>query len=230
MSRRCIPYTPNRKPLDDLTIAIVTTAGVHLKDQEPFNTEGDYTYRLIPADASSSDLMVTHTFYDHSEADKDINVIFPIDILRELAAEGIIGGVGDKHIGTMGASMNLRRFYEELVPAVADQIERSRADAVLVTGGCPHLCHRTAVAIAREIEMRGLPTVHVSVAPDSSMEAGPPRILYPDGFAIGSAFGRPHMRELQRKVVLDALQLLVTPMEPGNLITKEYPEYAAATA
>ncbi len=73
--------------------------------------------------------------------------------------------------------------------------------------------------------MRGLHTVLVSVAPDSSMEAGPPRIMYPDGFAIGNPTGRPGMRNLQRKVVQDAFELLVTPMEPGHLVTRQYPEY-----
>lgn len=230
MSRRCIPYTPNRKPLDQLTIALITTAGVHRKDQEPFDLDGDYNYRLIAPDAQPADLMVTHKFYDHTDADKDVNVIFPLEVLRDLAGEGVIGGLADKNFGTMGASMNLRKFYEELVPALADQVERSKADAALITGGCPHLCHRTAVAIAREIEMRGLPTVHVSVAPEASLEGGPPRILYPSGFAIGNAFGRPGQRELQRKVVLDALQLLTTPMEPGNLVTREYPEYVGVRA
>jgi D-proline reductase (dithiol) PrdB len=63
LSRKSIPYTPNPKLLEEMTVAIVSTAGVHLKDQEPFNTDqtvGDTTYRVIPKDASADQFTVTH--------------------------------------------------------------------------------------------------------------------------------------------------------------------------
>src|SRR6185437_5594588 len=150
MSRRCIPYTPRRLALHESTFALVTTAGVHLRDQSPFPLDGDNSWREIPGDVESRQLMVTHEHYDHRHADEDVNCVFPIDRLRELAAEGVIGGVGDKHLGFMGYSQLVRDLYERAAPAMAKIIERSRADAVLLTAGCP-LCHRTVVAIQREI-------------------------------------------------------------------------------
>lgn len=139
MSRKAIPYTPNEKPLSELTIMLVSTAGVHLKDQEPFATEGDETYRVIPGDAPSDAFTVTHgapvEHYDPSDARRDVNCMFPIDRLRELAVSGWIGGASDKHITLMGYSMRLRRFTEETAPAVAKGVERSKADAVLLTAG-----------------------------------------------------------------------------------------------
>ena len=135
MSRRCIPYTPRRRELRETTFALVSTAGVHLRSQEPYNLAGDNTWRLIPGEVQSGDLMVTHGHYDHRHADQDINCVFPIDRLRELAAEGIIGGVGDKHLGFMGYTQHLRDLYERAAPEMAKQIERSRADAVLLTAG-----------------------------------------------------------------------------------------------
>ncbi|HZC07098.1 MAG TPA: glycine/sarcosine/betaine reductase selenoprotein B family protein [Ktedonobacterales bacterium] len=135
MSRRCIPYTPRRSELRETTFALVTTAGVHLRDQEPYDLAGDNSWRLIPGDVSSAQLMVTHEHYDHRHADQDINCVFPIDRLRELAAEGVIGGVGDKHLGFMGYSQKLRDLYERAAPDMAKIIERSRADAVLLTAG-----------------------------------------------------------------------------------------------
>lgn len=135
MSRRCIPYTPRRRELRETTFALVSTAGVHLRDQEPFNLEGDNTWRLIPGDVRADQLMVTHGHYDHRHADQDINCVFPIDRLRELAAEGIIGGVGDKHVGFMGYTQHLRDLYERAAPDMAKIVERSRADAVLLTAG-----------------------------------------------------------------------------------------------
>ncbi len=135
MSRRCIPYTPRRRELRETTFALVSTAGVHLRDQEPYNLEGDNSWRLIPGDVRADQLMVTHEHYDHRHADQDINCVFPIDRLRELAAEGIISGVGDKHLGFMGYTQHLRDLYERVAPEMAKLIERSRADAVLLTAG-----------------------------------------------------------------------------------------------
>ncbi len=137
--RKCVPFTPLDKELSQLTVALVTAAGVHRKDQEPFNIAdelGDLTFRQISGDAVTSDLMVTHHHYDHSDADQDINVVFPLDILRELHAEGFIGGVAREHVGYMGYTMQLRRMYEETAPAIAEFIDKkSKADVIVLTGG-----------------------------------------------------------------------------------------------
>jgi D-proline reductase (dithiol) PrdB len=135
MSRRCIPYTPRSMELAQTTFALVTTAGVHLRSQEPYDLEGDNSWREIPGDVMSADLMVTHGHYNHTHADQDINCVFPIDRLRELAAEGIIGGVAKRHLGFMGYSHRLKDLYERAAPEMAKVIERSNADAVLLTAG-----------------------------------------------------------------------------------------------
>lgn len=135
MSRRCIPYTPRTRELRESVFALVTTAGVHLRAQEPFDLAGDNTWREIPGDVHASDLMVTHGHYDHRHADQDINCVFPIDRLRELAHAGVIGGVAERHLGFMGYTQALRDLYERAAPEMARRIERSNADAVLLTAG-----------------------------------------------------------------------------------------------
>ncbi|HEX8142951.1 MAG TPA: glycine/sarcosine/betaine reductase selenoprotein B family protein [Pyrinomonadaceae bacterium] len=134
-----MPFTPFDRELAKSTIAIVTAGGVHLRDQEPFNIAdelGDLSYRVIPPDVEASRLMVTHHHYDHTDADEDINVVFPIDVLRELEAEGLIGGIAKKHIGYMGYTMQLKAMYEGTAPQIANEIDKgSRADAVILTGG-----------------------------------------------------------------------------------------------
>jgi D-proline reductase (dithiol) PrdB len=139
LSRKCVPFTPFDGRLEKSTVAIVTAGGVHLRDQEPFNIAdelGDLGYRVIPANVDSSQLMVTHHHYDHRDADRDINVVFPIDVLRDLEAEGFINGVAKKHIGYMGYTMQLKAMYEGTAPEIANEIDRgSRADLVLLTGG-----------------------------------------------------------------------------------------------
>jgi glycine/betaine/sarcosine/D-proline reductase family selenoprotein B len=168
--------------------------------------------------------MVTHGHYDHRHADSDINCVFPIDRLRELAAEGVIAGVGDKHLGFMGYTQLLRDLYERGAPEMAKVIERSRADAVLLTAGCP-LCHRTVVAIQREIEMLGLPTILITLVAKASREMGPPRAIAPVGFTLGDCLGPPHQPALQRRVLLDALRRWEAREEPGNIWEVTYPDY-----
>jgi D-proline reductase (dithiol) PrdB len=139
LARKCVPFTPFDGDLKRASIALVTAAGVHLREQEAFNIAdelGDLTYRVIADDVDSSQLMVTHHHYDHTDADRDINVVFPIDVLRDLAAEGFISGLARKHIGYMGYTMQLKAMYEGTAPQIANEIDRGgRADAVVLTGG-----------------------------------------------------------------------------------------------
>ena len=142
MSRKAIPYTPNPKSLNDLTIMIVSTAGVHLQDQEPFSTDtaqGDTTFRIIPGDVKASELTVTHAapkeHYNTDAPKEDINCVFPIDRLRELAEKGIIQGLAEKHMTMMGYTMRLKQMNEVTIPAVVKEVVRSKADAVLLTAG-----------------------------------------------------------------------------------------------
>ena len=139
LSRKCVPFTPFDRELSKANIAIVSAGGVHLREQERFNTSdelGDLTYRVIPDDVDSSELMVSHHHYDHTDADADINVVFPVDVLRDLVSEGFVGGSAKKHVGYMGYTMQLKAMYEGTAPQIANEIDRgSRADAVLLTGG-----------------------------------------------------------------------------------------------
>ena len=139
LARKCVPFTPFDGDLKRARIALVTAAGVHLHEQEPFNIAdelGDLTYRVLPEDVDPAQLMVTHHHYDHTDADADINVVFPIDALRELESEGFIGGSARKHVGYMGYTMQLKAMYEGTAPQIANEIDRGgRADAVVLTGG-----------------------------------------------------------------------------------------------
>lgn len=65
----------------------------------------------------------------------------------------------------------------------------------------------------------------ITVSPDASRQMRPPRALYPRGFKIGNALGRPGLRELQKQVLRDAIQLLKESPRPGEIIERDYPEY-----
>jgi D-proline reductase (dithiol) PrdB len=135
---REIPWAPIRKPVAESMIALVTTAGVHLKSQEPFDMEdqhGDPSFRDIPADTPRADLMITHKYYDHSLADRDINVVLPLDRMRELAAERRIGGIAPRAYGFMGHidGPHVTTLIERTAPEVARRLKTDGVDAAVLT-------------------------------------------------------------------------------------------------
>lgn len=135
---RDIPWTPLRTSVAESVIALVTTAGVHLKSQEPFEMEdpdGDPSFRQIPADAPRADLTITHKYYDHSAADRDLNVVLPLDRMPELLAEQRIGGIAPFAYGFMGHiyGPHLKTLMGRTAPEVARRLKEDRADAVILT-------------------------------------------------------------------------------------------------
>ncbi|MBI4251053.1 MAG: hypothetical protein HY618_01205 [Candidatus Tectomicrobia bacterium] len=132
------PWAALAKPLAGCRLALVTTGGVHLKSQAPFDMaekDGDPTFREIPSGAPRGELVITHDYYDHRDADRDINVVFPLDRLAELAAGGRIQGPAPLHLGFMGHVDGplAGRLVRETAPAAARRLAETGADAVLLT-------------------------------------------------------------------------------------------------
>lgn len=128
-------WTPVTKKLNKMKIAIASAAGIHHKKDERFNLAGDFTYRIVKDSYKSSDLMVSHGGYDNSDVNKDVNCMFPIDRLHELAKDGVIGGVCDTHIGFMGGGGNQEKFKNETGPKIAEILRDRGADGVILTAG-----------------------------------------------------------------------------------------------
>ena len=134
LSRYCVPFTPFAGRLEDASICIVSTAGIRTRDDKPFDTEGDTTWRVIPAEAEAKDLRYDDSHYDHGCVDRDMNCVFPIDRVRELAAEGRVGGLTARHF-SLGYSQALRELRATTIPTLVREIDRERPGAVLLTGG-----------------------------------------------------------------------------------------------
>ena len=128
-------FTPCTKPLKEMTIALATAAGVHRKDDKRFNLAGDFTWRKISDDTPEDMLMVSHGGYDNSDVNKDINCMFPITRLKELAAEGFIKACAPYHAGFMGGGGNIEKFTNETGPQVAEMLKEEGVDACLLTAG-----------------------------------------------------------------------------------------------
>lgn len=135
-----IPWTPFKKELSQCKVALVTTAGVHLTGQPAFDMvdeEGDYSFREVPSDVKIDDIMITHKYYDHSDADRDINIVFPIERLMELSDLGEIKSVASRHFGVMGhiVGSKLRQLIEKTAPHIASSLKEDGVDIALLTPG-----------------------------------------------------------------------------------------------
>ena len=131
-------WTPLRKPLSQCAVALVSTGGVHLDTQQPFDVyaeTGDWSARPIPGDVDSRHLIVTHTHYATQDALADVNVMFPIDRLRELVGDGVVGEVASLHFAFMGFIPNPRHLVAATAPAAAAALKARGVDAVVLTAG-----------------------------------------------------------------------------------------------
>jgi hypothetical protein len=78
------------------------------------------------------------------------------------------------------------------------------------------------VTVQRAIEMLGIPTVVITVEPEETAQARPPRALCPRGFTVGHSLGRPNDVALQKRILTDAFGLIVAEPRPGEVVEKDY--------
>jgi D-proline reductase (dithiol) PrdB len=123
-----VPLAPLRVPLPEARLTFVSTSGVQPRGTLPFDVVhpvGDYTFRRVPSDSDPAGLEIHQLKYPTDGAHRDLNVIFPIDRLRELAAEGVIGSLTASLFSFIGYNMDPdlleRTLAEELAEAVADE-------------------------------------------------------------------------------------------------------------
>jgi D-proline reductase (dithiol) PrdB len=128
------PFVRPGRALGSSRLAIVTTAGLHLRADRPF-TPGDQSYRVIPSGAPTVDIVQSHTSigFDRVPTMRDVNISFPIDRLRELCARGELGGLGTSFYSFMGAQREVARIEAETGPEVARRLAAEGVDLALVT-------------------------------------------------------------------------------------------------
>ncbi|MDE2765610.1 MAG: glycine/sarcosine/betaine reductase selenoprotein B family protein [Chloroflexota bacterium] len=131
------PSAPLRKPLSQATLAVVTTAGLHLRDDAPFRhgAPPDHTYRVIPSDTPPAEIVQSHTSigFDRTGVYRDLNVTLPLERVRELVAVGEVGALAPRVYSFLGAQRDPRRTADESAPEVARRLLDDGVDAVLLT-------------------------------------------------------------------------------------------------
>lgn len=108
-----IPWAPFKKPLAECNLAMVSTGGFYLEGDEPFDVDsarGDAGFRTIPSNSAGEKIKVAHTHYSHARVNEDLNVLFPIDRLRELAESKVIGKLS-RNFYSFGFGGNLTREF-----------------------------------------------------------------------------------------------------------------------
>jgi D-proline reductase (dithiol) PrdB len=129
------PLTRPRKPLGRCRVAMLTSGGVSRRDSTPFDPQARNDLRLdgIDRDTPAGFFAIHDDYYDHRDADRDINCIFPIDRLRELAAERVIGEVAARHYsGFMGRIYVRTAVVKEAAPALARRLLDDAVDAFVL--------------------------------------------------------------------------------------------------
>ena len=127
-----VPCAPLRKPLNESRVAIVTTAGLHLPSQPPFDNDvrgGDTSYRVIPNDADVSTLLEAHRSetFDHAAVQADPNLAFPLDRLREMGLPP-----APRHLSFMGSITAPGRLIAESAPEAAQLLVDDAVDVALL--------------------------------------------------------------------------------------------------
>ena len=129
------PFQPFTKDLASAKGALITTGGVFLKGEPPFQDNyglGDPSYREIPSDVETKKLVHYHEHYDHTNASKDINCIFPIERMRQLAKEGTIGPLAETFYSFMGFVPIAHPLLTRTAPQVARKLKKELVDYVLI--------------------------------------------------------------------------------------------------
>lgn len=136
-----IPWTPLKKALRDTTFSVLTSAGISMKSDPPFDMErekreptwGDPTHREISREATAADIEVNHLHIKTDYIKEDINVVLPLTRFAEFEAEGIIGKLAPTNYSYYGFQLNPNVLLEETMPRVIAKMHEEGVDAVLLT-------------------------------------------------------------------------------------------------
>ena len=130
-----VPLAKSEKPVAHSKLCFVSTSGVQPKNSLPFDTVhpvGDYSFRNVPSDSKTTGLEIHQLKYPTFGAEKDLNVIYPIERLQELAANGEIGGLTSNFFSFIGYNMDAERLEQTLAEDIAEAVDDEGADIVLL--------------------------------------------------------------------------------------------------
>lgn len=211
------PFTPARRALPMLNLALISSAGAYIDGTDSFDTtsrDGDPTFREIPIEVEAEDLLYAARGYDATAVQEDRNVQIPVDRLLEYENNAVIGRLNHVWWSLMGWIPNARLVAEETAPKIAERVVRYEVQAALLIPAS-RLCHQTLGIVARAIEMTGIPTIMLSVDKYVTYKARAPRVAYYDG-EFGSVAGKPNWKQHQLRILDESLRWIETLDQPTS--------------
>jgi D-proline reductase (dithiol) PrdB len=135
-----VPWTPVASPLSECTVALVSSAGIALQSDQPFDPEierrdpwfADPSYRVLPRTARTGDVQVGHLHINPAFAQQDLNSVLPVERLDELAELGEIGAAAPSHYSYIGYTLRPERLLRESVPRMVQQLREEHVDVVVL--------------------------------------------------------------------------------------------------
>ena len=210
------PFTPARRALPLMNLALISSAGAYIDGTEPFdtgNSDGDMTIREIPTEIHPRDLQFAARGYDDQFVRADLNAQLPLTRLLELEENRVIGQLNSVFWSFCGFIPDAAVFVDNALPKLIERLEYYDVQGALLIPAS-YLCHQSVGLTARAIEQAGIPTVTLSVDQNAIERVRPPRAGYYKG-QFGCVAGQPNFPEHQRRVVEEALRWLEPMGEPG---------------
>ena len=216
VENKLAPFTPARRALPMLNLALISSAGAYIDGTDPFDTrsaDGDMTFREIPTQIDPRDLKFAGRGYDETFVRQDMNAQVPLTRLFEFEANRVIGQLNSAFWSFCGFIPDAASFAELAVPSLVDRLKHYDVQGALLIPAS-ELCHQSMGLLARAIEQAGTPTVTLSVDRELIERVRPPRAGYYQG-GFGSVAGGPNWPEHQRRILDEALRWLEPLGEPG---------------
>jgi D-proline reductase (dithiol) PrdB len=217
------PWTPLRHHLRDCKAALVTTSGIRLKTQHEFGahkTLGSPDFREISTYVAPQDLAFDFPAFDPADAEADLNVIAPVDRLKELVDREVLGGLNETFFSFYGHCRQVEALRSRAAAAGRKMREQYGVDAAFVVPA-NFVCNQTAGIISRELEHEGISTVTLVTVREVAEQVKVPRPVFIN-FPFGRTLGPAHAVALQRSVTEDLVRVLRTADRPGRMTDLPY--------
>lgn len=126
------PWAKLRKPVSESRLGLVASGGIYVEGQVAFHYKDDTSFRIIATDTPTDRLRASHFAYDLTDARSDPNVVFPLDPLRDLVKDGVLGSLSPRAYTFMGGIYSSRKVRELLAPEIARRLLQDQVDLVLL--------------------------------------------------------------------------------------------------